>query len=364
MLPGSVPAARRCSCRSLTPPFSFFFLCGHAAVQAMLRYDAVSQEVQLAVDRPYQPGEPVVAWCGPQSNSKLLLNYGEGMGQLWEWEAGIGVLHEREEGRPEGWSWRPHALRQHPARREGARKNGGRGGGSRLLQRGVQFASFLPSVPPSLLSPALRPGSCSSGGSHCVQNKRISAVQPRHAGCCLPATGIVDESNPFDKLPLSVTIPSNDPLYRLKRDRLAELGLSTQQVFQLSRRQPLPPQLLPYLRLTNSLTREEVWVVDFGAGSGPVAAGNEREVLSQLIGHLRLRLAAYRTSIAEDEATIADPHSGPRQTAAARLVRIEKQILQQVLAAAMVLPGAREAATTPTSNSPIDLGPASAVLCG
>jgi hypothetical protein len=29
--------------------------------------------------------------------------------------------------------------------------------------------------------------------------------------------GIVDESNPYDKLPLTVTLPANDPLYKVKR---------------------------------------------------------------------------------------------------------------------------------------------------
>ena len=38
----------------------------HPSVQAMLKYDPASREVQLAVDRPYVPGEPLLAWCGPQ----------------------------------------------------------------------------------------------------------------------------------------------------------------------------------------------------------------------------------------------------------------------------------------------------------
>lgn len=43
--------------------------------QAMLKYDAEAREVQLVVDRAYSPGEPVYAWCGPQPNRRLLLNY-------------------------------------------------------------------------------------------------------------------------------------------------------------------------------------------------------------------------------------------------------------------------------------------------
>ena len=32
--------------------------------------------MQLTADRDYRPGEPLTAWCGPQPNSRLLLNYG------------------------------------------------------------------------------------------------------------------------------------------------------------------------------------------------------------------------------------------------------------------------------------------------
>jgi len=32
--------------------------------------------VQLRADRDYARGEAVVAWCGPQPNSRLLINYG------------------------------------------------------------------------------------------------------------------------------------------------------------------------------------------------------------------------------------------------------------------------------------------------
>ncbi len=41
----------------------------------MLKYDAKAREVQLVADRAYVPGEPVYAWCGPQPNRRLLLNY-------------------------------------------------------------------------------------------------------------------------------------------------------------------------------------------------------------------------------------------------------------------------------------------------
>ena len=45
-------------------------------MQAMLTWNEVEREVQLKADRTYKRGEPVYAWCGPQPNAALLLNYG------------------------------------------------------------------------------------------------------------------------------------------------------------------------------------------------------------------------------------------------------------------------------------------------
>lgn len=42
----------------------------------------------------------------------------------------------------------------------------------------------------------------------------------------------MDESNPFDKLQLTVTLPSADPLFKTKRDMVDQAGMSTMQVRQ------------------------------------------------------------------------------------------------------------------------------------
>ena len=44
--------------------------------KAMLQYNSGTKTVQLVADRAYAPGELLTAWCGPQPNSRLLLNYG------------------------------------------------------------------------------------------------------------------------------------------------------------------------------------------------------------------------------------------------------------------------------------------------
>lgn len=67
-----VPLSKRFALVPMGPPL----LTYSSTAKAMLKYNAEAKEVQLAVDRAYAPGEAVVAWCGPQPNSKLLLNYG------------------------------------------------------------------------------------------------------------------------------------------------------------------------------------------------------------------------------------------------------------------------------------------------
>uniref|UniRef100_A0A7N0UUL3 Rubisco LSMT substrate-binding domain-containing protein n=1 Tax=Kalanchoe fedtschenkoi TaxID=63787 RepID=A0A7N0UUL3_KALFE len=65
-----VSLARRFALVPLGPPL----LTYRSNCKAMLT--AVDGAVQLIVDRPYKAGDPIVVWCGPQPNSRLLLNYG------------------------------------------------------------------------------------------------------------------------------------------------------------------------------------------------------------------------------------------------------------------------------------------------
>ncbi|RMZ54851.1 hypothetical protein APUTEX25_000368 [Auxenochlorella protothecoides] len=222
-----VPLSQRFALVPLGPPL----LTYSSTASAMLRYDPTSREVQLAADRAYRPGEPVLAWCGPQPNSRLLLNY-----------------------------------------------------------------------------------------------------------------GIVDEANPYDRLPLEAIIPASDPLYSLKRGRLAEQGggLATQQLFQLSRgATPLPAPLFPFLRLALARTPRDVWAVEFGPGAGPLDGGSEARALGTLRTRLAARLARYPAPVAGGEGDATpdrDPETNARRAAAARLVGIEQQILRAALAQIEALP--------------------------
>jgi hypothetical protein len=77
-------------------------------------------------------------------------------------------------------------------------------------------------------------------------------------------------------LQLTVTLPSNDPLYKSKRDVLQSKGLSTMQTFDLKRSAPLPPLLLPYMRLahtTDAAQLQQVGVLVEGGGVEAAGCG-------------------------------------------------------------------------------------------
>ena len=138
---------------------------------------------------------------------------------------------------------------------------------------------------------------------------------------------------------LTVTIPTTDPLFRLKRGRLAEegAGLTTQHTFQLSRRRDgahaLPKPLLPFLWLALARSPEQVAAVEFEGEAGAAPEESiEKIALSLLSRRLRERLGRYRSTVEEDDAAIASGGLGARRLVATRLLRLEKLILVDALA--------------------------------
>ena len=136
----------------------------------------------------------------------------------------------------------------------------------------------------------------------------------------------------------AVTIPTIDPLFRLKRGRLAEegAGLTTQHTFQLSRRRDgapaLPKPLLPFLWLALARSPEQVAAVEFEGEAGAAPEESiEKIALSLLSRRLRERLGRYRSTVEEDDAAIASGGLGARRLVATRLLRLEKLILVDAL---------------------------------
>lgn len=121
------------------------------------------------MDRAVKAGEALHAWCGPQPNSRLLINYG-----IVDDDNPYDKMQARPPSPPP--------------------------------------ASLLPgSLPPPLL-PGLTRHTC------------------------------------FGPLQITVSIPSDDPLFAQKRFALHSAELSSKSTFSLTRGEPLPERLLPFLR--------------------------------------------------------------------------------------------------------------------
>ncbi|KAL5717713.1 [histone H3]-lysine(4) N-trimethyltransferase [Ranunculus cassubicifolius] len=210
-----VSLARRFALVPLGPPL----LAYKSNCKAMLT--AVEGAVQLVVDRPYKAGESIVVWCGPQPNSKLLINY-----------------------------------------------------------------------------------------------------------------GFVDEDNPYDRILVEASLNTEDPQYQDKRMVAQRNGKLSVQVFQViaGKEKEAVLDMLPYMRLGYVTDPSDIESVISSQGpTCPMSPCMERAVLDQLSNYFKQRLAAYPTTLEEDEALLADIDVDPRKRVATQLVMLEKKMLNACL---------------------------------
>ncbi|XP_045791070.1 ribulose-1,5 bisphosphate carboxylase/oxygenase large subunit N-methyltransferase, chloroplastic [Trifolium pratense] len=212
-----VSLARRFALVPLGPPLLAY--CSNC--KAML--SAVDGAVELVVDRPYKAGDPIVVWCGPQPNTKLLTNY-----------------------------------------------------------------------------------------------------------------GFVDEDNSNDRLIVEVALSTEDPQYQDKRmvaQRNGKLSIQTFYVYTGKEREAVS-DMIPYMRLGYVTDPSEMQSVISSQGPVcPVSPCMERAVLDQLADYFNTRLAAYPTTLAEDESMLTDGSLNPKRRVATQLVRLEKKMLHACLQA-------------------------------
>ncbi|KAK2451454.1 [histone H3]-lysine(4) N-trimethyltransferase [Trifolium repens] len=213
----NVSLARRFALVPLGPPLLAY--CSNC--KAML--SAVDGAVELVVDRPYKAGDPIVVWCGPQPNTKLLTNY-----------------------------------------------------------------------------------------------------------------GFVDEDNSNDRLIVEVALSTEDPQYQDKRmvaQRNGKLSIQTFYVYTGKEREAVS-DMIPYMRLGYVTDPSEMQSVISSQGPVcPVSPCMERAVLDQLADYFNTRLAAYPTTLAEDESMLTDGSLNPKRRVATQLVRLEKKMLHACLQA-------------------------------
>eukprot|EP00243_Klebsormidium_subtile_P004495 TRINITY_DN18494_c0_g1_i1.p1 TRINITY_DN18494_c0_g1~~TRINITY_DN18494_c0_g1_i1.p1 ORF type:complete len:542 (+),score=174.02 TRINITY_DN18494_c0_g1_i1:279-1904(+) len=212
-----VNLAKRFALVPLGPPLTSY----KSNCRAMLKANA--GHVELEVDRDYEQGEPIVAWCGPQPNVKLFLNY-----------------------------------------------------------------------------------------------------------------GFVDEDNPYDRLTVEAALDTKDPLYQQKKAIVQKNEKMRVQAFQIYRNKEMAAvyEMLPYVRLAHVVEEEALEDVIFAKGPiCPVSPCNERAVLNQIREYTIERMSGYATTIEEDNKVIGDDKAPPKKRVASKLLKLEKKILRNFLAA-------------------------------
>jgi hypothetical protein len=85
------------------------------------------------------------------------------------------------------------------------------------------------------------------------------------------------------------------------------------QSFSLQRAKPLPPRLLPYMRLAYATDPQLLEAIQFGDGSAPVQQPVEPAVICALSSYLQAQLDAYAQPLWRDLEVLQDQGASPRQ---------------------------------------------------
>lgn len=135
---------------------------------------------------------------------------------------------------------------------------------------------------------------------------------------------------------LTLEIPESDPFFGDKLD-IAELnGLGEIAYFDIMLGRPLPPSMLPYLRLVaiggtdafllESIFRNSIW----GHLELPVSRVNEETICRVVRDACSSALSCYHTTIEEDEKLMESRNLGPRSDIALGIRAGEKKVLTQI----------------------------------
>lgn len=145
------------------------------------------------------------------------------------------------------------------------------------------------------------------------------------------------ESNPSrDSFTVTLEISESDPFYGDKLDIAEANGLGETAYFDVILNEPLPPQMLPYLRLLciggtdafllEALFRNSVW----GHLELPLSPDNEESICQAMRDACKSALADYHTTIEEDEELSGRENLQPRLAIAIGVRAGEKKVLQHI----------------------------------
>ncbi|CAL5088390.1 unnamed protein product [Urochloa decumbens] len=148
--------------------------------------------------------------------------------------------------------------------------------------------------------------------------------------------GFIESNSSRDSYTVTLEISESDPFYGDKLD-IAELnGLGETAYFDIVLDEPLPSQMLTYLRLLciggtdafilEALFRNSVW----GHLELPLSPDNEESICQVMRDACKSALDAYQTTIQEDEEISQRENLPPRLKIAIGVRAGEKKVLQQI----------------------------------
>ncbi|KAJ0450815.1 putative [Fructose-bisphosphate aldolase]-lysine N-methyltransferase [Helianthus annuus] len=148
--------------------------------------------------------------------------------------------------------------------------------------------------------------------------------------------GFIESTPDRNTYTLTLQISESDPFFDDKLDIAEANGTKEVQYFDITLGQPLPPKMLPYLRLValggtdafllESIFRNAVW----DHLELPVSRDNEEVICQVVRGACQSALSSYRTTIEEDQKLMEGGNMDPRLAIAVGIRAGEKKVLQHI----------------------------------
>ncbi|XP_074274600.1 ribulose-1,5 bisphosphate carboxylase/oxygenase large subunit N-methyltransferase, chloroplastic [Silene latifolia] len=148
--------------------------------------------------------------------------------------------------------------------------------------------------------------------------------------------GFIETRSERNAYTLTLEIPESDPFYGDKLDIAESNGLGETAYFDVVLDQPLPPKMLPFLRLLalggsdafilESIFSNKVW----GHLELPFSPDNEELICQVIRDACKTALSGYSTTIEEDEKLLAGGELSARAAIAVGIRLGEKKVLEQM----------------------------------
>lgn len=148
--------------------------------------------------------------------------------------------------------------------------------------------------------------------------------------------GFVESRSERNTYTLTLEIPESDPFFGDKLDIAETKGLGEVAYFDITLDQPLPPTMLPYLRLlalggTDAFLLESIFRDSIsGHLELPISRPNEELICRSIRDTCKSALSGYSTTIEEDDKLIEEGNLDPRLEIAVRIRSGEKKVLQHI----------------------------------